>query len=135
MRRGCAPAEVDPELSTCLSSSGNNGNYHTKRCYEACDFDKQVACNDDNEIFKNFNSGGVKSCKTCSSHIFDPAEESDCAKGEVSLECPDFANAACFSSRVTTTVKNIIFNNIYKNEIRILDNTVRTLITAAQPLG
>ena len=109
MRRGCAPAEVDPELSTCLSSSGNNGIYHTKRCYEACDFDKQVACNDDNDIFKNFNSGGVKSCKTCSSHIFDPAEESDCAKGEVSLECPDFANAACFSSRVTTTVRITIF--------------------------
>ena len=95
MRRGCGSAVTEPG---CLSVAGDNGNYHAKRCTETCT--EGVSCNGDNAILKQFSQGRVKNCKTCSDHLDDPlAIFFDCSQGETSRPCPEFADAACFSSR------------------------------------
>ena len=60
-------------------------------------------CNNDNSVLQNFSQGRVSSCRTCSDHLDDPNTQSDCAQSNaVSMPCPIFADAGCFSSRVAT---------------------------------
>ena len=98
MRRGCGQETVE---TGCLQVNGPSGNYHAKSCTDECDSTESVACNNGTDILNQFASGNVKSCQTCSDHLNDPFAESDCAAGDASLPCPLFADAACFSSRVS----------------------------------
>jgi len=98
LRRGCAYADTE---TGCLSATGPNGNYHAKRCGEKCDNTETIGCNNDNSIFGKFTQKRVTKCKTCSDHLDDALAESDCAEGETSFPCPEYADAACFSSRAS----------------------------------
>ena len=117
MRRGCGGNETvsDGAPPGCLSASGGRGNIHVKHCSLSCanngnGTDGDAACNGmaaDETIYKSFSQGRVKNCKTCSDHLDDPLAQSDCAETALSMPCPMFADAACFSSRVNVC-KNII---------------------------
>jgi len=109
MRRGCGDNSTVPndQFPQCLSASGTNGNFHVKHCALQCDStadeSDDAACNgmaNDEKLLKSFSQQKVKNCKTCSDHLDNPEADSDCAKGDVSMPCPIFADAACFSSRV-----------------------------------
>ena len=38
---------------------------------------EEIACNNNNDIFKSFKQGRVESCKVCSDHLYDPGVTSD----------------------------------------------------------
>ena len=91
-----------PLKPSCLTATGPNDNYHIKECLDICDNSGTIGCNNNTDVTNSFSQGGVKSCKSCSDHLTNPNADSDCAKDDNSMPCPNFADAACFSSQRST---------------------------------
>ena len=54
---------------------------------------------------QEFSTGVVEECRTCSDHVYGNNPPEDCAKDETKTsKCPEYADAACFSSEFETKI-------------------------------
>ena len=101
MRRLCGSSKRQaPETKDDCLQVGNR-NLQSKQCYETCESDNVAGCNSGNEIWNKFSVGKVSKCRVCSDHIYGSNNKEDCAADEnTNKDCPIYADAACFSSRL-----------------------------------
>ena len=79
----------------------NQKSWKAKQCFDVCTSNTVSGCNGNTDIFKEFSVGKVDTCRVCSDHIYGNNNKEDCAVDEsTNKKCPEYADAACFSSRL-----------------------------------
>ena len=118
IKRYCSSEKYDPkedDSAWCTSgglTSAGGTSFNFKDCYTSCD--DSSFCNSGLEVEQMFSHPNqVKSCKNCYYDEENNSGEKKCQIGsEVSSkQCPDYANAGCFTTASWHQKVNVSFSN------------------------